>query len=44
MENYIQQSEGPCLIKHGSFINLASSTNKYLQNDFYLQNIVSDIT
>ncbi len=29
MENYIQQSEGVRLIKHGSFIDLASYANKY---------------
>ncbi len=32
MENYIQQSEGASLIKRGSFINLASYANYYLQN------------
>jgi hypothetical protein len=34
MENYIQQSEGASLIKHGSFIDLASCANWYLQNVF----------
>ncbi len=43
MENYVQQSEGTSLMKHGSFIDLASYAKKYLQDNFYLQNIVSDI-
>ncbi len=34
MENYIQQNEGASLMKRGSFIDLASHTNKYLQNEF----------
>ncbi len=32
MEKYIQQSEGACLIKCGSFIDLVSYANYYLQN------------
>jgi hypothetical protein len=32
MENYIQQREGTSLIKRGSFIDLASYANYYLQN------------
>ncbi len=44
MENYIQQSKGACLIKASSFIDFASSANQYLQNGFYLQNIIYDIT
>ncbi len=43
MEDYIQQSEGASLIKCGSSVKLASSANSYLQNDFHLQNIISDI-
>jgi hypothetical protein len=40
MENYIQQSEGACLIKCGSFIDLRLALiNVYRM--FYLQNIVS---
>jgi len=27
LENYIQQTEGTCLIKHSSLIDLASCTN-----------------
>jgi hypothetical protein len=34
MENYIQQNEGTSLMKCGSFIDLASCANQYLQGDF----------
>jgi len=33
MENYVQQSEGTSLIKLGSFTDLASYANYYLQNN-----------
>ncbi len=30
MENYVQQSEGTSLIKHGTFTGLASSANRII--------------
>jgi hypothetical protein len=43
MENYIQESEGASLIKHGLFIDVASHANLYLQNEFIYKIFVSDI-
>jgi hypothetical protein len=34
MKNYVQQNEVTSLIKRGSFIDLASCANQYLQKDF----------